>query len=97
LENWQAAHIGGLMSRAQAVWSLLALSKAESAPECIRNWIRLNKRCSRRKCQRDSSFSASVKLLFTAETVPHGGKLVFEAFEASVFEASPVTDGYAEC
>jgi hypothetical protein len=62
------------MRRAHAVWSLLALSEADSAPERIRNWIRLNERCPRRKCQRESSFSASVKLLFTAETVPHGGE-----------------------
>jgi hypothetical protein len=61
------------MRRAQAMWSLLALSEAESAPERIRNWIRRNERCPRRKCQRDRSFSALVKLLFTAETVPHGG------------------------
>jgi hypothetical protein len=73
------------MRCAQAVWRRLALSEAARAPDLIRNWIRLNERCPRRKCQRDNSFSASVKLLFTAETVPHGGKLVCEAFEASVF------------
>jgi hypothetical protein len=79
------------------VWSLLALSEADSAPERIRNWIRLNERCPRRKCQHDSSFAASVKLFFTAERVPHGGDCV--AFELVEFEASvvsPVTDGYAE-
>jgi hypothetical protein len=86
------------MRRAQAVWSLLALSEAESAPERIKNWIRRKDRCPRRKCQRESSFSASVKLLFTAETVPHGGNWLVceEAFEAFC-EVSPVTDGYAEC
>jgi hypothetical protein len=89
------------MRRAQAVWRRLALSEAARAPERIRNWIRLNERCPRQKCQRDSSFSASVKLLFTAETVPHGVELVceeeaFEAFcEASVVTSA--TDGYAEC
>jgi hypothetical protein len=94
LENWQVAHIGGLIRRAQAVWSRLVLSEAAKAPERIRNWIRLNERCPRWKCQRDSS-SALVKLLFTAETVPHGGKLVCEAFEA--FEAVvSATDGHAE-
>jgi hypothetical protein len=61
------------MRRAQAMWSLRVLSEADSAPEHIKNWIRRKDRCPRRKCQRDSSFSASVKLLFTAETVPHGG------------------------
>jgi hypothetical protein len=88
------------MRWAQAVWRRLALSEAESAPERIRNWIRLNERCPRRKCQRDSSFSASVKLLFTAETVPHGGKLVCEEAFKALCEASVVTsatDGYAEC
>jgi hypothetical protein len=84
------------------VWSLLALSEAASAPERIRNWIRRKERCPRRKCQRESSFSASVKLLFTAETVPHGGNWLVceEAFEAFFCEASVVTsatDGYAEC
>jgi hypothetical protein len=88
------------MRRAQAVWRRLALSEAESAPERIRNWIRRKERCPRRKCQRDSSFSASVRLLFAAETVPHGGKLVCEeAFEAFCEESvvTSATDGYAEC
>jgi hypothetical protein len=77
------------------VWSLLALSEAARAPDRIRNWIRRKDKCPRWKCQRESSFSASVKLLFTAETVPHGGKLACEAFEA--FEAvASATDGYAE-
>jgi hypothetical protein len=64
------------MRRAQAVWSLLALSDADSAPERIKNWIYLKERCPRRKCQRESSFHASVnsKLLFIAEAVPHGGE-----------------------
>jgi hypothetical protein len=57
------------MRRAQAVWRCLALSEAARAPEGIRK-----DKCPRRKCQRDISFSASVKLLFTAETVPHGGE-----------------------
>jgi hypothetical protein len=62
------------MRRAQAVWSLLALSEADSAPERIKNWIYLKERCPRRKCQHESSFYASVKLLFIAEAVPHGGE-----------------------
>jgi hypothetical protein len=63
---------GRVDETAQAMWSLLALSEAARAPKRIKNWIRRKDRCPRRKCQRDSSFSASVKLLFTAETVPHG-------------------------
>jgi hypothetical protein len=61
------------MKRAQAVWRRLALSETTNTPDLIRNWIRRKERCPRQNCQRDGSFTASVRLLLSTESVRHGG------------------------
>ena len=78
--NWQAAHFGGCLILQAAVWRRRVASVWLNTPERNRAWTLLKEICPKRWCHRRSSFSGSLRFMFSSLTTE---TILFNAFEAA--------------